>query len=273
MKGCCRMKFLTFSICLVLILSSESQSDFLRVPMDYGTIQAAVDQAQNYDILLILPGTYSESVLIANKNFLIIQPIGTGTVTMINPSGSTSITIENCSNITIRGINFNVRADNKHGIYIMGSTDVDYRSVNTKILNCSFNYQSGYSGNNSKAISNYGENTVIDSIYINGCHFGIKSGNSTDGGNGLVITRANIVNCISYAIYTSGCSGEIIQRSNFNNNGTAVYTSGNHLFLVGNSFTRGSGTYTIRSAKQVYTQDCSFNGRNDYVSIPIIDLP
>ncbi|HEX7171171.1 MAG TPA: DNRLRE domain-containing protein, partial [Candidatus Limnocylindria bacterium] len=40
----------------------------IRVPADHPTIQAAIDVAQDGDVILVAPGTYSESIVISGKN-------------------------------------------------------------------------------------------------------------------------------------------------------------------------------------------------------------
>jgi pectin methylesterase-like acyl-CoA thioesterase len=43
----------------------------LRVPQDYATIQAAIDAAQNDDVIVVSPGTYSESPVITGKRIIL----------------------------------------------------------------------------------------------------------------------------------------------------------------------------------------------------------
>lgn len=43
----------------------------LRVPQDYPTIQAAIDAAQNDDVVLVAPGTYNGPILISGKRIIV----------------------------------------------------------------------------------------------------------------------------------------------------------------------------------------------------------
>jgi hypothetical protein len=59
------------TLALPACTSEDSESRTLLVPQDYTTIQSAVDKARTGDLILISPGTYSESVRIVQDNLVI----------------------------------------------------------------------------------------------------------------------------------------------------------------------------------------------------------
>jgi hypothetical protein len=59
------------TLALPACTSEDSESRTLLVPQDYTTIQSAVDEARTGDLVLISPGTYSESVRIVQDNLVI----------------------------------------------------------------------------------------------------------------------------------------------------------------------------------------------------------
>ena len=48
-------------------VSSVAEAATIRVPADQGTIQAAIDSARNGDVVLVLPGVYTENVRLEGK--------------------------------------------------------------------------------------------------------------------------------------------------------------------------------------------------------------
>ena len=67
-----------------------AQAGTLYVPTDYSTIQDAVDHAHQGDIIVLLPGTYTESVTIPAGVDLVIQGSGRDTVTWSAPADHSS---------------------------------------------------------------------------------------------------------------------------------------------------------------------------------------
>ena len=58
----------------------------LRVPEDHATIQAAIDSAEDEDVIVVAPGTYHEAINFAGKA-IILQSAGGPAVTTIDASG------------------------------------------------------------------------------------------------------------------------------------------------------------------------------------------
>jgi len=94
-------------------LASAAEAATLKVPQQYGTIQAAVDAAQEGDIVRVAPGIYTEHVIIQGKaitlagaaaNGTIIDAQGSGRHVTVFQTGAGQVTI---SGFTLRNGNGN----------------------------------------------------------------------------------------------------------------------------------------------------------------------
>jgi len=71
-----RIRSKTFLAGLVVVLASTipGSAATLHVPVDYSTIQAAVDAAASNDVIRIAPGVYTNQVVITDKNLTLSGP-------------------------------------------------------------------------------------------------------------------------------------------------------------------------------------------------------
>ena len=105
-------------MCVVaaLALAVFAQAAVLRVAADgsqpYTTIQAAVNDASNGDVIAVTAGTYQEQVVIRNLNDLVIK--GEGATITVPLGGMTGqlVKIVNCQNFHISGFTL----DGKNGL-------------------------------------------------------------------------------------------------------------------------------------------------------------
>ena len=108
------------SLLALLVLVSAAQAAVLRVPLQFPTIQAAVDAAQPGDHVVVSPGLYAESVSLAGKSQLVLRAAG---VVRLDATGlGPALSLAGCSSVTVRGLRF-VGAD---GVAVMidSCTDV-----------------------------------------------------------------------------------------------------------------------------------------------------
>ena len=71
MKSRTAGKNLVFTILLIFPLIAIYSQDTIRVPADYTTIQAAIDNSNNGDIVLVAEGTYYENIKFNGKKILL----------------------------------------------------------------------------------------------------------------------------------------------------------------------------------------------------------
>jgi len=74
------------------LCASQAQAATLRVPLDYVSIQAAIDAAAGGDTVLVSPGTYLERIDFQGKAITVASAAGPGT-TVIDGSGLGSVVI------------------------------------------------------------------------------------------------------------------------------------------------------------------------------------
>ena len=106
----CFFSLLSTSVLPLWAVSSAT----LRVPQDYQTIQAAVNAAQNGDVVLVSPGTYTENITISGKTITLASDFYTTNdpsyidQTILDGGGTTVITISSAGTET-KIVGFTIR--------------------------------------------------------------------------------------------------------------------------------------------------------------------
>jgi len=179
-----KMKKKYILILIMLLVSIALLSETLIVPSDeYPTIQAGVDAANDGDIVLVMDGTYSESIIIDNKNITLQSEGGADgciircyfswrAITVTNISGVTNITgftikegtpylgqyqsygggaiyVSFANNLTVRNCVFENNHATQYGGAIFVEVEMDYLESKVYLYYNKFynNSVSGYSGN------------------------------------------------------------------------------------------------------------------------------
>ena len=106
----------------------------INVPVDYTTIQAAIDAAGNGDVILVAAGTYAEAILIDAKN-LTITGAGTGSSTISGTALETDYIVRITNGAVVDFSGFTVDGtgiDRKYGIYADAGSDGDIHDCEIK---------------------------------------------------------------------------------------------------------------------------------------------
>jgi thermitase len=101
----------------------------IRVPSDYGTIQRAVNAANEGDTILVASGTYHENVQIVTSDLTIIGENKTSTI--IDGGGKGNVMSVTADNVEINGFTIQNGGKNNVGILLLGS---DANTINNTVI-------------------------------------------------------------------------------------------------------------------------------------------
>jgi len=253
-------KKIVLLIFLLLITPYLSQiqpvfSVTIHVPTDYGTIQAAVDNATAGDTIQVAPGIYYEHVVV-NKSLTIVGE--NPQTTIVDGTANGTVFYLEGSNIYISGFTIRNAGNNSSGIASEKEiVTSDYHMISSNIITTSLYgvYLSSSDRNtifNNTLINNgFGaifltdaDNTNITANTIAGGAYGIRTLLSL---NNIII--GNTISQTSYAIYLSlSSTGNTIRNNVLSGQTASVYsnsdsTTVDHNTLIGGSY----GTYFYNS--------------------------
>ena len=212
---------LIFILCFVLELSNACYGGVIRVPLEYNTIQGAIDVAESGDTVKVDAGAYMEkitmkegvdligsgaeytSIYYATSKHVITGASNCTLKSFTISSGKTGSGI-NCQNISLMNISCNIIKNNKtYGIYCDGSNSPSLTICNNKITDCNTGISGAYScviRNNIISIIKYGgiggSHCIISNNIINDCSVGF----SANSGSNSILTNNIITNCREYGI-------------------------------------------------------------------------
>lgn len=256
-------RVLALASVFAVLLATHTSAAVLSVPQDFPTIQAAIDAAENGDVVQVSPGTYIEQINLLGKQIVVTSTDGPD-VTIIDGNGEAGYVVSATSGENGDTVfsGFTVRNGNG-GMRVHGSSTV--------IENCVFeantisnNYGGGLAVfNGSPAIlsctfvGNYaiiggGLYTEFSSAQVVDCDFfGNQAGYGGGAGfaGGAVEVRNanfenNSANSFGGGAYFNTGSPKV-ERSRFSGNsslgGGAVYASSSSLRLLNNRITGNDG--------------------------------
>ena len=231
--------------CLYQIKPASSST--INVPTEYGTIQAAVDNATAGDTIQVGPGIYYEHVLI-NKSLTIVGE--NPQTTIVDGTGNGTIFNLEGSNIYISGFTIRNAGNNSSGITSEREiVTSDYHQISSNIITTSLYgvYLSSSSRNtifNNTLINNFfGGIYLMDTDYTN-----ITANTIIEGAYGIkaVLSLNNIIvdNTISqtsYAIHLSSSStGNTIRNNVLSGRTAGVASNSDSTTIDHNTITEGA---------------------------------
>lgn len=233
------MKHIKITICLIVVLMTVSASAAVNyVPDDYPTIQAAIDACQDYDAVIIAPGTYSGA---GNCN---LRFNGKAiTVSGTNVSGENATVID-CMG-SMRGFLFFMGEDAnskittltiKNGYGFSGGGVYCYNNSSPTITNCTFTENSAIFGG---AIACEHTNTKPK---ITNCN--IKANSARFGGGAIYCSAASpkISNCLIVenqapqggAIYSHNVGSPVVSGCTISQNIATLSAGAIHCYEASN---------------------------------------
>lgn len=156
--------------------SSALAEATIRVPEDYGTIQAAIDAAGDGDLVLVGPDTYNENLTIDGKSIILASHYhltaddSAINQTIIDGGGSTTITVKASAGPQTRITGFTIQNGND-GILAGANLEIDHNRIigNSDGLD--------YSGGGGSCHDNVFENNSDDGIDHDGAVAGVVENN------------------------------------------------------------------------------------------------
>lgn len=220
-------KFVSLISVLVLLVSltlssaftgtARASPDTIRVPAEYGTIQAAIDAATPGDTIMVAPGTYYEHVVI-NKT---LSLVGEDKETTIIDGNATGIVVK-IAEKNVKFTGFTVRRSGQSP-WTASGIFFDFNSVNSNVSDNIVvdNYHGIYveaSAGNVISSNNISSNTgiamIIEFSWNNTISSNFVSQNEQDNGIDLFDSADNIITDNTFS--ANGYAGIWLAESNSN---------------------------------------------------------
>ncbi len=227
--------------------SGNCLPDTICVPLDYPTIQEAVDMAVDGETVLIVEaGEYHENLeLLGLDNFTLKKDVGVGEVTIVaQDPGSPAIYVLSGSNITIEGLSITGTSQippnrpPKGGIYILSSIP-ELTIRNCKIFGNSYGIVPTVNTTHLMI-----EDNIIENNGGGGIHYVSNTGSFSGNVIRKNVFRSNYANAIYFPGDTDN-SGLTIEENQFFEHGeisgynvprSTIYLSGPNHMIRDNSF-------------------------------------
>lgn len=163
--------FITLALCFLIFTLGSSTGTAAEIFVQPGeSIQVAVNNANPGDEIVIIPGNYSENIVITKDNLAIISESGSPEDTMITASNNATNTfLVEADNITIRGLS------------IMGA---ELESARIRLL----------ASNNCTIDNNEFSNDALGVYLTNSMHNTILNNKASKGRRAINIERSNYRN-------------------------------------------------------------------------------
>ena len=235
---------LTFTF---LFLPSLSSAATINIPLDYPTIQAGIDAAQDGETVLVGPGTYNETLTISNKAISVVSSSGPSVTTItqpvtINSSSSTSSSL--FQGFTVQW----------WGIYLTGGSPVIQGNIFSNILGQVISINSG-----SPLIE---LNTFMDNYCNDGMGVLVVYYDSSP----LIINNLFINNLgTAINVDTSESTVHIINNTIVGNKGTAIYNFSYSYGRIRNNIIAGNDSgVSITSVGPVFQNNLVYGNKVNY---------
>jgi len=157
-----------------------SSPRFLKVPNDYGTIQSALDAANEGDIIHVASGTYNENIQITTKGLTLIGENRNNT--FINGSGKTNVVTVVADHVKIDSFTIENSGQDNVGVWLISSNANTIN--NTVVLNNTYGIFLDHSPNTTlrnNIIVNNTYNFGSDGEYVEDFVHDIDSSNTVNG--------------------------------------------------------------------------------------------